>query len=202
MNQKRASSKYHSTLTSIHDQQGALIDLDCPASPDEIKLIILPSVNKQSISHYTLTILKEILFRSCEWTATITSASRTAEDQARVMYGNLIGKGPKQGVKKQKKLYAEPGKAVIAVFENGRRAKLEKEEIIKKMIEKIYELGPSNVSKHISNPKILNVIDISPRTISNKKLFEQTVYQDSRVKKFLNPQHNDPCYHLEIPQVN
>jgi hypothetical protein len=64
---------------------------------------------------------------------------------------------------------------------------------------KIIELGPTSVSHHAADPKVLNVFDVAPSSIADKMAFEMAVRADRRVSKFLLPP-NDPGYHLEIPQ--
>jgi len=69
------------------------------------------------------------------------------------------------------------------------------------MTAKIKSIGPRKVSRHIGDPKKLNVIDIAPSSIriTFRDKFEAAVKRESRVSKFLAPPV-DPAYHLEIPQ--
>ena len=67
-----------------------------------------------------------------------------------------------------------------------------------KMVAKINEIGPSKVSKHIADPMVLNVIDISPGSITNKKAFEEAV--NKRGYRMFKPPA-DPAYHIEITQT-
>ena len=64
---------------------------------------------------------------------------------------------------------------------------------------KIKEIGPTSVSRHASDPKVLNVFDLAPSSIKDKVAFEHAVKADKRVSYFLVPP-TDPGYHLEIPQ--
>src|SRR5690606_20628471 len=102
-----------------------------------------------------------------------------------------------QGVAKQKGLYAAAGDQVIDVYSQGKLKKLTADDIKQNMTNKIYELGPSKVSKHVADHNVLNVVDISPGSVSNRGAFENVVRTTSEVSKFLTPP-SDPAYHLEI----
>jgi hypothetical protein len=157
------------------------------------------NANQAVVSNHSKKILEDILTDAGLGSCRITSTSRTPADQARVMFNNLM----EFGVKAQKKLYGSFGDAVIDVFVQERLKGNSPDEIKKAMEKKIIALGPSRVSRHCSDPKILNVIDVAPGSIANKKAFETAVRQavkDKKVKKFLMPP-DDPAYHLEIPQT-
>jgi len=57
------------------------------------------------------------------------------------------------------------------------------------------------VSRHTGDPKVLNVFDVRPSSIRNRRAFEDAVKAESRVnvKNFFMPP-KDPGYHIEIPQ--
>ena len=69
------------------------------------------------------------------------------------------------------------------------------------MVQKIYELGPGNVSSHMKDPKIVNVLDIDPRSLSWPDVFKTAIKNNSSVdqKHFFFPP-NDDAFHLQIPQ--
>jgi hypothetical protein len=103
----------------------------------------------------------------------------------------------------QKALYKAPGKAVIDEYVKAKKAGKSNDEIKAAMEAKINALGPENVSHHCADPSRLNVVDISPLSLTNKLAFEKAtnaVKAKGTVSKFLTPGNNDPAYHLEIPQ--
>ena len=149
----------------------------------------------ESVTEYSIKVLEDILTAATLSSCTISSTARTPKDQARVMYNNIVA----TGVAAQKKLYAAAGDEVIDEYV---RAKLENKspaEIKAAMEAKINQLGPTKVSHHAADPKVLCVFDVAPSSIGNKQRFEKAVRADKRVSKFLLPPQ-DPGYHLEVPQ--
>ena len=112
------------------------------------------------------------------------------------MYGNIES----QGVAEQKRLYGRYGDQVIDAYVAAKAEGKSEMEIRAAMVAKINELGPTNVSKHLADPNVLNVIDVSPNSIADREAFEAAVRADPRVSKFLTPSDGDPAYHIEIPQ--
>ena len=159
-----------------------------------------PDAKSSDVSGYSLTVLKDIMKKIGVKSAIVSSTARDSTNQARVMYENLIGTGPTQGEKKQRALYKEPGNEVIDVYSELKKQKKSREEIIGAMKKKIEELGPTKVSKHASDPKVYNVFDIAPSSISKREAFEAAVGKDQRVTVFITPKQSDPGYHFEITQ--
>ncbi len=137
--------------------------------------------NNNGISNYSRGVLNDDIGNS---NYIITSTTRTPAKQVDVMYNNIS----KYGVNAQKELYGTYGDQVIDMYPNKPL-----------MLSKVNSVGPSRVSKHCGNPRIINVIDISPNSIRNRPAFERRVRADSRVSRFYTPPA-DPAYHLEIPQ--
>ncbi|OWP82742.1 hypothetical protein BWK59_14260 [Flavobacterium davisii] len=154
-----------------------------------------PNANRNYVSTHTVGILNRIAKEANVNSLTITSTLRSPEDQVRAMYNNL----QRQGVKRQKQLYGSAGDQVIDLYAKAKLKGLSADEIKAKMLEKIMGIGPSKVSKHCGDPNVLNVIDIAPSTIVNKRSFINAVSGSQEVSKFLQPP-TDPAYHLEIPQ--
>jgi hypothetical protein len=150
---------------------------------------------KTALTDFSRGVLTDILRAAGLSRAVISSTSRSPADQARVMFANL----ERQGVEAQKRLYKEPGRKVIDVYVQSKRAGKSAAEVQALMTEEIVRLGPTTVSRHASDPKILNVFDVAPSSISNRQVFEAKVRAEGRVTKFLLPP-DDPGYHLEIPQ--
>jgi hypothetical protein len=158
-----------------------------------------PKANQTVVSVHTIGVLTEILNAANLDSCLITSTSRTPQDQARIMFNNIVNKG----VAAQKSLYRAPGKAVIDEFVKAKNAGKNSDQIKAAMEAKIRALGPANVSHHCADPSTLNVVDISPSSLSNKTAFEKATKASQAkgaVSKFLTPGNNDPAYHLEIPQ--
>ncbi|HEX8423481.1 MAG TPA: hypothetical protein VF634_08720, partial [Pyrinomonadaceae bacterium] len=100
-------------------------------------------------------------------------------------------------------LYKAPGKAVIDEYVKAKNAGKSGDQIKAAMEAKIRAIGPANVSHHCADPAVLNVVDISPSSVTNKLAFEKSTNAakaKGAVSKFLTPGNNDPAYHLEIPQ--
>ncbi|MFY1830969.1 hypothetical protein ACN47A_33975 [Myxococcus fulvus] len=154
--------------------------------------------NQDAVSAHTRQVLGEIMATANVTSARITSTARTPEAQARAMYDNLQA----TGVARQKSLYGANGDAVIDTYSESVAAGMTKEQTLQAMVDRINELGPSNVSKHLADPTRLNVIDISPRSIpdSKKEAFEAAIRAHPEVSRFLGPSNNDPAYHLEVRQ--
>jgi len=111
------------------------------------------------------------------------------------MYNNITN----QGVAAQKRLYGPSGDKVIDVYVAEKAKGKSKAEIMDAMEDKILEIGPSKVSRHLADPKILAVIDIAPSSIVNDNAFVAALERDSRISKLLKPP-TDPAFHIEIPQ--
>lgn len=155
------------------------------------------NAKRETVSTYSLKVLSDICDACGVTSVIISSTQRSPSEQARVMYENLVVQGPA----KQHTLYGPVGDKVIDVYEQLTAQKRSKAEIIAGMTAKIVELGPSNVSHHAADPKVLNVFDVAPSSIPVKlrAAFEKAVMNDKRVKVFFTPP-KDPGYHLEIPQ--
>jgi hypothetical protein len=151
----------------------------------------------------SLDVIRDVLRASGLSKATITSTARTAEDQARAMYQNLVGSGKGQGVKAQHVLYGPAGDAVIDTFVELRDKGLDAAAIQDGMRAKIEELGPAKVSRHCADPSKLNVIDVGPNSLGGadaQAAFVAAAQQEEggRVSKFI-PYPKDPGDHFEIP---
>jgi hypothetical protein len=154
-----------------------------------------PNAKAADVTDFSRQVLTDILRAAGLSKVIVSSTSRLPADQARVMYANLES----QGVAAQLKLYKEPGRKVIEVYRQGKLAGKDAATIKKLMTDEIVRLGPTTVSRHASDPKILNVFDVAPSSVAKRPEFEAAVRAETRVAKFLLPP-NDPGYHLEIPQ--
>jgi hypothetical protein len=147
------------------------------------------------VSDHSRKVLQDIMKAAKLDNLTITSTERTPHSQAVAMFDNIQS----DGVAGQKDLYGSLGDKVIDVYVAQQAAGKSKDEIISAMAAKINELGPGNLSHHLGDQSVLNVIDIAPSSIPDKAAFEKAVEAETRVLKFIKPP-KDPSYHLEIPQ--
>lgn len=154
-----------------------------------------PNAKAAGVTGFSRGVLTDILQAAGLPRVTISSTSRLPADQARVMFINL----EQQGIDAQLRLYKEPGRKVIEVYRQGKLAGKDAASIQAAMTAEIVRLGPTTVSRHASDPKILNVFDVAPSSVTDRPAFEAAVRDEPRVTKFLLPP-NDPGYHLEIPQ--
>jgi hypothetical protein len=136
-------------------------------------------------------VLKAILHSAGLTTAQVTSVTRTAADQARIMYENIVA----HDVKFSYKLYSSDGDKVTKVYEDNQGKP--KATVLALMEAKINEIGPSKVSKHCSSTHY--VFDVAPSSITAKDGFIKAVKGHKAVSKLLQPP-DDPAYHLEIPK--
>ena len=152
-----------------------------------------PVITGKPIDPEAAVILREILtacgLPSCE----VTSAGRTVDDQARIMYENC----EQYGVPAQKALYKLPGQKVIDVYAQY-HATLSKGAVMALMGNKILEVGSSNVSHHIVDLSHW-VFDIAPSSIPVEKheAFIAAAATHPRVSKLLKPPA-DPAFHIEV----
>lgn len=168
-----------------------------PADTDR-NIVFGPNAKSADVSDFTLTVLRDIMRAADVPRLTISSTQRSPQDQARVMYDNIV----REGVARQKALYKAAGQSVIDAYVAAKSAGKPPAEIKAAMVARILEIGPEKVSRHAADPKVLNVFDISPQSIAQQAAFVQAARSDERVAKVLTPAENDPAFHLEIPQPN
>jgi hypothetical protein len=165
------------------------------ASAGDVRVDFGENAKPDAVTPYSLKVLREILRTSGQRRCLVSSTARGPADQARVMFNNL----ETYGVAHQKKLYGRGGQQICDVYA-ARKAAGDSDTAIKAAMErKIIAIGPTSVSRHASDPNVLNVFDVAPSSIHDRAAFESAVRSDSRVAYFLTPP-KDPGYHLEIPQ--
>jgi len=130
----------------------------------------------------------------------ITSTQRSAEDQAKIMYDYAKDRGTEEAYN----LYKDAGDKVIDTYVEQTKSDAPSETVINQMASKIEEVGPSNVSSHISNGSKLQVVDVANNLIPEDKRddFATAIQEDERVSKYLGPNTVpvDRAHHIEIPQ--
>ena len=137
----------------------------------------------QRVSLYSISVIKISMAEAGVYSVTISSTARTPEEQVNAMYNNLKNK--------QTCNYAPAGRAVVSRYPNKQE-----------MLKEVYRQGPSKVSKHCADFRQLNVIDIAPRSVSNRAAFHRALLNNSKISRVLDPwtPSKDPVFHIEIPQ--
>jgi hypothetical protein len=166
-----------------------------PADADR-NIVFGPNAKSADVSEFSLAVLRDIMRTADVVRLTITSTQRSPQDQARVMFDNI----ERDGVARQKALYKPAGQSVVDAYAAAKAAGKSSDEIKAAMVARILEIGPEKVSRHAADPKVLNVFDISPASVSRQAAFVDAARTDGRVAKVLTPAENDPAFHLEIPQ--
>ncbi|SFI50061.1 hypothetical protein [Halpernia frigidisoli] len=160
-------------------------------SNSKVQLDFVGKTAKESaLSEKTKNILREVGEASGTYYIAITSTARTPYDQARIMYDNC-----KANLKEQRTTYKAPGQRVIDVYVNN--SSKSRDAVIKLMEQKINELGPSTVSKHLANPEIVNTFDISYGNLKDKTKFLSEMTKRPELDVILIENN---CYHTQINQ--
>jgi len=157
-----------------------------------------------NIKDYGLNVLADLLQNSNNPGCTITSGSRDAYNQARIMY-QVLGV---EGVTYWKEVYANAGDEVIDIYSKFKKLNYDKASIITLMKDKIEDIVSQGrvVSRHMGNPDELQVYDISKNSLKNPKDFyaaakkEASIYKKDKVKGFIRKAILEKrAYHVEIP---
>ncbi len=150
--------------------------------------------NSSALTDYSRSVISDVANQADVSSMQISSTSRSPEDQARVMYENLMAGTAS--------VYKAPGQAVIATFENARDAGLSAEQTKALMASQIRDFIDQGifVSNHLGDPSVRNVFDVAPSSVSNPATFEAAARANPSVTKFLSPTNNDPAFHFEIVQ--
>lgn len=135
------------------------------------------------VSAYSLSIIRMSMVEAGIHSLTITSTARTPQEQVSAMYYNLKHKNYCK--------YAPAGQAVESLYPDKEA-----------MLKEVYRQGPGRVSKHCADFNKLNVIDISPSSVSNPRAFHKSLINNVKISRVLDPwtKTKDPVFHLEIPQ--
>lgn len=138
-------------------------------------------------------VLKEILKAAGISRAIVKRGARTPAEQACVMYENCVSKG----VEFNKRLYAIPGGKVVDVFAANQDKP--RNAVIQSMLDKIIEVGPSNVSKHVSGTHFTFDVDPNSMSTAQQTAFLAAIRAHKAVSKVIPPPA-DPAFHIEIPR--
>ena len=154
-----------------------------------------PRITGDPLPEKARRVLLEILKNAGEKSARVSSVSRTPEEQARIMYEEIVN-AEAAGVTPT--AYKPPGARVQLVFYQNRNKP--KQEVIRLMTQQIYLEGPINVSKHL-DPSVL-AFDVAPSSIKDHGAFKAAVEGHPEVINFLfpspDPKKHDSAFHIEI----
>lgn len=162
---------------------------------DEVTVHFREGVNHVGIASTSMELLKMLGASSGNGRIEVSSVARTPYDQARIMYDNCLS----LGVRSQYDLYATAGDKVVAVYERETLRGRNRAAVVQAMMQKIRELGPSNVSRHCVDTSILNVFDVPFSSISNKKEFRRALdrFKPYPISRYLDENRNN-CFHIEM----
>ena len=142
--------------------------LEASAEPD---IRFGPNAKSADVTEFSRGVLRDIMRRAGLSRVTVSSTSRSPAEQARVMFNNL----ERFGVAHQRALYGPAGDLVIEVYRKAKQAGRGAPAIKALMTDEIVRVGPNRVSRHAADPKVLNVLDIAPSSVSLRQEFEHAV---------------------------
>lgn len=186
----------NAALTPTADTKPVQVAVKCPTA-DEVKISYGTNANQDAMTATGLKVLREICSKACIASVEVTSTSREVKDQARIMYDMIKSKGAAY----VNNLYGAGGKKIVSVYEESEKYKLSEADTKKAMADKMDEIGPSTVSRHIvSADGKFCVFDVAPSSVGDdtaKKRFVKEVNGHASVSKFFEPP-KDPAFHLEV----
>lgn len=187
----RTKKYFENAINAFTVEECKKDNVDKKKSNNKVKLDFVGKTAKESaLSEKTKNVLREVGEASDNFYIAITSTARTPYDQARIMYDNC-----KSDLAEQRRTYAPPGQRVIDVYVNNKTKP--RETVIKLMEQKINDLGPSTVSKHLANPEILNTFDIAYENLKDKTKFWNEMKKRMELDDMLKENN---CYHIQIKQ--
>jgi hypothetical protein len=152
-----------------------------------------------NLSDLTKDVISKAAQSSGNSTIFISSTQRPPESQVRAMFSNLERdwrNGDRTG-SGQKEVYSRYGDEIVDVYVKFKSRGESDDSIKKAMVDKIKEIGPEKVSKHASDPKFINTMDIPYNRLKNKESFLSALKRDSRVDTVLVENN---VYHVQVKQ--
>lgn len=162
-----------------------------------------PELTGRAVPQRVREVLLDILTKAQLEGARVTSTTRTAAEQAKVMFDFVN----KNGFEAALELYGPHGDAIVKVCaasfkQHGKCV----DPVLSKMVEEtrrqielLAKQGERRTElMHTSDTHF--TIDIAPESISDQPAFEAAVAADRRVSRFLKPPLDRNSYHLEIPR--
>jgi hypothetical protein len=177
------------------------------AVPD-VQLGYGANANQAVVSAAMIDIVRDGQRAAGQASATITSTSRTPDDQARAMFQNLTNPNRTiaQNVQNQLALYGAAGDRVINVFV-AETTGLTRDQIIANSAAIRAAMSAditANIQAwqggHLADPNVRVVVDVGAAVFNaqNGPLFVASV--SPRVATFFDERTTNGCYHLEIPR--
>lgn len=159
-----------------------------------------PNANREPVTDAILNYIRSLMDQVGIQSAVITSTTRSAVDQCRAMYNNLI-----RGVEIR---YGPAGRAVTNTFyQNKHKSAAEAQAA---MVVTAKAQPEYKVSRHCADYNEKVILDIGPNSIKPQHargafetLLRQAERDGSIVLKVLTPADNDPAIHIELnPNAN
>lgn len=162
-----------------------------------------PELTGRAVPERARKVLLDILKQAELESARVTSTTRTAAEQAKVMFDFVN----KNGFEAALELYGPHGDAIVKVCaqsykQHGKCA----DSILPKMVEETRRQIELLVKQGDRRTELMHTsdthftIDIAPESISDQPAFEAAVAAERRVSRFLKPPLDKNSYHLEIPR--
>lgn len=167
------------------EAQEPLQEVVCTASCPRRSILFVKPSDAGKVSALSRSIIMEAMAEAWLTVVYVTSTVRSPESQANAMYEN-----ERRGMHIK---YKTAGAEVQKCYPDKQ-----------KMIDKIYEVGPYNVSHHCGTPETLkkiNVIDVSWQKVpvDKRRAFHNALLK--RVNILLDKFNSkDPAFHIEIKQ--
>lgn len=181
----------------------AVLGLVSLVSVTSMALAQLPKLSGRAVPPEVQKVLHEILTSAKLHSAKVTSTTRTAAEQAEVMFHYVNKKGYDAAID----LYGPHGDAIIRVckasYEKHERcvdADLESMVTETRVQIKILEAQGDKRTELMHTSDTHYTIDIDPKSITDGPAFEAAVQKHPKVSRFLKPPLDRNSYHLEIPR--
>ena len=161
-------------------------------------LAFTQSVNVGSINPITLALIESMLEECGQSKASITSALRTPEDQARAMFNNIA----RTGANSQRSIYEANGNAVIDIYVSGKAAGKTDAQILADMTARIAATPEGVLSLHVVSQTTYdkkNIIDIGHSSLTDISAFFNTLNEYKERGIISRVLVENGCYHIEIP---
>ncbi|HEY6728956.1 MAG TPA: hypothetical protein VI197_33330 [Polyangiaceae bacterium] len=162
-----------------------------------------PVLSGKAVPDRVRAVLLDILKQAELDGALVTSTTRTAAEQAKVMFDFIN----RNGLEAALELYGPHGDAIIKVCGASYKQHSKcTEPILPKMVDETRRQLELLVQQGDRRTELMHTsdthftIDIAPESISDPSAFEAAVAADRRVSRFLKPPLDRNSYHLEIPR--
>jgi len=162
-----------------------------------------PELTGRAVPERARAVLLDILKKAELESAEVTSTTRTAAEQAKVMFDFVN----RNGIEAALELYGPHGDAIVKVCTASYKQHGKcNDPVLPKMVDETRRQLELLVKQGNSRTELMHTsdthftIDIAPDSIGDKPAFEAAVAADRRVSRFLKPPLDRNSYHLEIPR--